>query len=243
MMTKEIKDELKIDQELELAELQDKLKRQPEMYDHEFKRRMGIFKEKWAEFKEAPGKKDEDVINYLKFMAHISGTFKKDIPQYLSNEIIDALEQYYSVLHPAVRITMVTCLKIMRGKDIVTPQLILPVFFKLFKCKDKPLREFLNTTIITDLKRLNHDRVNNNVNRKLQNFIFSMLQDPNEGAAKRSLKVMIELYKRHVWNDEKTVNVISEGCLSPNPKVVTIACQFFLATNVDIFSEDEESSA
>lgn len=55
---------------------------------------------------------------------------------------------------------------------------------------------------------------------------------------------MVELYKRHVWNDEKTVNIIAEGgCLNPNPKVVVISCQFFLSTDLDIYSEDEESSA
>lgn len=36
-----------------------------------------------------------------------------------------------------------------------------------------------------------------------------MLQDPNEGASKNSLNVMIQLYKKKVWNDDKTINVIS----------------------------------
>lgn len=36
-----------------------------------------------------------------------------------------------------------------------------------------------------------------------------MLQDPNETATKRALNVMIELYKRKIWNDDKTVNVIA----------------------------------
>lgn len=113
----------------------------------------------------------------------------------------------------------------MRGKDVATPENILPVFFKLFKCKHKELREFLHTSIISDLKTINKGHNNLSVNRKLQTFIFNMLQDPNEGASKRSLKVMIELYKRHVWNDEKTVNIIADGgALNANSKVVTMAC-------------------
>jgi protein SDA1 len=39
-----------------------------------------------------------------------------------------------------------------------------------------------------------------------------MLQDPSEDAARRSLNVMIELYKRKIWNDDKTVNAIWKGC-------------------------------
>lgn len=42
----------------------------------------------------------------------------------------------------------------------------------------------------------------------MQTFVYEMLQDPNETANKRALSVMIELYKRKIWNDEKTVNVI-----------------------------------
>ena len=51
--------------------------------------------------------------------------------------------------------TLVTCLKIMRGKEIVPAAAVLPVFFKLFRCKDKELRRFLHGCIVGDLKELN----------------------------------------------------------------------------------------
>lgn len=69
-----------------------------------------------------------------------------------------------------------------------------------------------------------------------------MLQDPNEGAARRSLNVMIELYKRKIWNDEKTVNVIAEAVMHDNPKIAVAACKFFLILEYDFESENEESS-
>lgn len=65
-----------------------------------------------------------------------------------------------------------------------------------------------------------------------------MLQDPNETATKRALSVMIELYKRKIWNDEKTVNVISQACFNDNAKVVAAACKFFLV--MDYVYEEEE---
>lgn len=69
-----------------------------------------------------------------------------------------------------------------------------------------------------------------------------MVQDPNEGAAKRSLNVMIELYKRKIWNDEKTVNVIAEATLNSNPKITAAACKFFLILDYDFESDNEDSS-
>jgi protein SDA1 len=44
---------------------------------------------------------------------------------------------------------------------------------------------------------------------------------------------MIELYKRKVWNDEKTVNTIWSGVLHDNPKIVLASCKFFLALTYD----------
>lgn len=135
---------------------------------------------------------------------------------------------------------MVTSLKIMRGKDNVQAVVVLPVFFKLFRCKDKELRKFLHGSLISDLKDINKSAKNHAVNKKLQSFVISLLQDPNEDAAKRSLNVMIELYKRRIWNDDKTVNAIWTGVMHTNPKVCAAACKFFLVLDYD-FDEDSDS--
>ena len=54
---------------------------------------------------------------------------------------------------------------------------------------------------------------------------------------------MIELYKRKIWNDEKTVNVISEACFNENPKIVVAACKFFLILDYDFESDNEGDSS
>ena len=46
----------------------------------------------------------------------------------------------------------------------------------------------------------------------MQNFMFTMLKDSHKIAAKTSLDVMIELYRKNVWKDAKTVNVIATAC-------------------------------
>jgi protein SDA1 len=56
------------------------------------------------------------------------------------------------------------------------------------------------------------------------------------------MNVMIELYKRKIWNDDKTVNIISEACFNENPKIVVAACKFFLILDYDFESDGDESS-
>lgn len=97
-----------------------------------------------AQFKENPAKKEDQFNYYMLFFSHISHRYKDEIVGYLPNELLNILQQYYSILNPETRMTMVTCLKIFRGKDLVAPSVILPVLFKLFKCKDKELRKFLH---------------------------------------------------------------------------------------------------
>lgn len=53
---------------------------------------------------------------------------------------------------------------------------------------------------------------------------------------------MIELYKRKIWNDDKTVNAISEACMNNNPKIVVSACKFFLILDYDFDSDADDSS-
>ena len=51
--------------------------------------------------------------------------------------------------------------------------------------------------------------------------MYTMLRDNNAIAAKKSLDVMIELYRRNIWKDAKTVNVITTACFSHVTKVTT----------------------
>ena len=138
-----------------LHNLQDKIKRQPDMYKKEFNNHLEVFQQKLELFKENPAKKEDEMIEYFKFMAHISGVYQEELAEYLSNEMLNILQQYYSILNPAVRMTLVTCLKIMRGKDVVSPSVVLPVMLKLFRCEDKQLRKFIHAIVVGDLKRLN----------------------------------------------------------------------------------------
>lgn len=72
-------------------------------------------------------------------------------------------------------------------------------------------REHLYRHIVSDIKAQNRKHRNERLNRALQNFMYSMLADDNETAAKKSLAVLMELYRRGVWRDARTVNVIASG--------------------------------
>ena len=70
-----------------------------------------------------------------------------------------------------------------------------------------------------------------------------MLQDSHNVAAKMSLDVMITLYRKNVWRDAKTVNVISTACFSDVTKLMVTAVKFFLGSADDEEDEDDDDNA
>lgn len=54
---------------------------------------------------------------------------------------------------------------------------------------------------------------------------------------------MIDLYRKNIWNDAKTVNVISVACFSKIVKVMVAALKFFVTVPKDDGSDENGSSS
>ena len=93
--------------------------------------------------------------------------------------------------------------------------------------------------IINDLKRMNKHHRNEKINKQLQIFLHEILQKQSNKIAKIGLQVAIKLYKRNIWNDPKTVNIIASGCFNDYYKVKLVACYFLLETT---WGHEEENS-
>lgn len=132
---------------------------------------------------------------------------------------------------------------LLRNKNLIPALDLLELFFQLLKCPDKSLRAFLENHIITDIKNMNAKHKDMKLNSTLQNFMYTMLKDSNPKAAKMSVDIMIELYKKNIWNDAKTVNVIANvGCFSKVTKVMVASLKFFLGTDPDEKGSDDSDS-
>ena len=73
-----------------------------------------------------------------------------------------------------------------------------------------------------------------------------MLDSDHEVAAKKALDIMIELYRRRIWTDERTVNMIATGCASKTARIALTSINFFLGIEqrmADDAAEDVEDAA
>lgn len=146
----------------------------------------------------------------------------EDFPQKLST----MLRNQSTTLDPNMRNCFVKALILMRNKDLIPALDLLQLFYDLLSCPDKHLRIFLQNHIITDIKNMNAKHKDMKLNSSIQNYMYKMLTDSNERAAKMSIDIMIELYKKNIWNDEKTVNIIAnKGCFS---KVIKVKLEIYI---------------
>uniref|UniRef100_A0A8D0GIE5 Protein SDA1 n=1 Tax=Sphenodon punctatus TaxID=8508 RepID=A0A8D0GIE5_SPHPU len=201
-----------------LPQLQNLIKRDPPAYTEEFLQQYRHYQSNVEIFKLQPDKNSKELAELVMFLAQVGHCYPEhlaDFPQQLK----ELLSYNHTVLDVDLRMTFCKALILLRNKNLIDPTNLLELFFELLRCHDKLLRKTLYTHIVTDIKNINAKHKNNKMNTVLQNFMYTMLRDSNPTAAKISLDVMIELYRRNIWNDAKTVNVITTACFSKVTKV------------------------
>ncbi|XP_043369975.1 protein SDA1 homolog isoform X2 [Dermochelys coriacea] len=236
-----------------LPQLQNLIKRDPPAYTEEFLQQYRHYQSNVEIFKLQPDKPSKELAELVIFLAQVGHCYPEylvDFPQQMK----ELLSYNHTVLDADLRMTFCKALILLRNKNLINPTSLLELFFELLRCHDKLLRKVsckirigfisltLYTHIVTDIKNINAKHKNNKVNTALQNFMYTMLRDSNPTAAKISLDVMIELYRRNIWNDAKTVNVITTACFSKVTKILVAGLKFFLGKNEDEKRESDSES-
>lgn len=224
-----------------LPQLQNLIKRDPHSYLDEFLQQYRHYQSNVQIFKLQPDKPNKELAELVMFLAQVGHCYLQHMSTF-PQELSELLLAYHTVLEPDLRMTFCKALILLRNKNLISPSGLLELFFELLRCHDKLLRKTLYTHIVTDIKNINAKHKNNKINTMLQNFMYTMLRDSNPVAAKISLDVMAELYKRNIWNDAKTVNVITTACFSRVTKILVAGLKFFLGKNEDEKNESDSDS-
>lgn len=212
----------------------------PELYQAEFERQLEFFQNLLTLFELNPKDFNQDLSDHIAFLSHVAKSYPQELKDF-PETLVQLLKKHSTVLDPDLRMECCKALILLRRKDLLPPSDLLILFFDLFKCQDKILRNYLKEHIVYDIRTINAKQKDNRLNTTLQNFMFKMLQDSHKMAAKMSLDVMIELYQKGIWHDQKTVNVISTACFHETAKLAVTALKFFLGKDTDEDDKDDDS--
>lgn len=144
-------------------------------------------------------------------------------------------------MDPHLRRSLVRLLGLMRAKGSADPNVIIPLFFRLLACNDKALRRMLHGHIVADIKKINTN--GHSSTKSLQSFLFSMVEDPSQVLVKRSLHVLVDLFRKKIWNNAKCTNMIATACFHDAVPVAIIATKFILdsESKEEIDDSDDDS--
>ena len=145
-------------------------------------------------------------------------------------------------LHRDIRKACVSALILMRNKGAIPPLTLLQLFFQLMAVvPDKNLREALYHHIVNDIRNINKNgKKDEKLNRTIQGYFHRIVtasanestaggvDSPTDYAAKRAVQATCDLYRRNVWNDERSVHILASAAASPNASVMSRAIRFFL---------------
>ncbi|CAG8472071.1 24088_t:CDS:10 [Cetraspora pellucida] len=208
-----------------IPQLQNLIKRDPLSYKEDFLQQYRHYESQLTILQLKPDEEAEEFGNLVTFISQVAQCYPQETRSF-PQQIINLLSENYQNLNPNLRKTMVQGLILLRNKDIIPSITVLSLFYTLFRVHDKQLRDLLYTHIISDIKNTNAKHKNNKLNKTLQNFMYTILQSTTDStnviAAKKSLDACIELYKKGIWNDSKTVNIISEACFHSVTKIKDI---------------------
>ncbi|MCJ1285258.1 Severe Depolymerization of Actin [Xylographa opegraphella] len=231
----------------DLANLQNKIRRDPISYKEEFIKQFNQYESHREIFLQAPSSATNAGIVSLRdlidFTSHVAECFP-ELTAKFPNELIEILTLHHQVLESELREKIVGSLVLLRRKDIIDSSVLLHALFPILtSTPSKSLRTLLFQKILSDLRTSNSKTTNHRLNRTIQTVLFNLLtSDRTSSKGIWAVKITRELWKRQIWTDPKTVEIMKEACLADNEKVIVGGVRFFLGGDKEREDLDDESS-
>ncbi|KPA76291.1 hypothetical protein ABB37_08019 [Leptomonas pyrrhocoris] len=221
--------------------LQNRTRRDPESYRDEFLAQLDHFRASSATVL-AQRTLNPQFTAVLNYVCHVSHCFPAESVVTV-NIVLELLRASKGNGLPGdLRLALVKCLLLLRAKDLVSTDQTFPLFFELLQERDKTLRKLILTHLVSDIRKVNMPGAKNGalINKKAQSFLFSVMAEDDPVQARCAEMVMIDLYRRRVWSDERTVEVLTRACFSRHTTILRTALRFFLLQMPKITSVDDD---
>ncbi|KAI1506726.1 SDA1-domain-containing protein [Biscogniauxia marginata] len=233
--------------EADLAGLQYRIRKDPAAYEKEFLQHWQQFEAAHEKFLADPvGADSNSLITFreqVDFIAHCAELFP-DIARPFPSALADILTRHHATLEPTLREKLVSSLTMLRRKDVVDSTYLLTTLFPiLITTPSKTLRMLLYQRILSVIRDTNAKSSNHRVNRTMQNVLYNLVTtDRSSPSAIWAVKITRELWRRQIWTDAKSVDIMRQASLAHNEKVVHAAVNFFLGGDKEREEFEDDSS-
>ena len=236
------------------ALLQNLVRRDPQSYYEEFLQQYSHYESLRDIFLLNPSTEDsEEFGEVISFMSFVCASYPKETAKF-PDELATILTKNHAELDPELREKIVQCLVMLRNKEIISAESLIRTLFPLLFAyssnsvngsgyHSKQLRNQIYTALISLLKTCNTGAKNQKLNRTTQALLFNLL-DQKDGNGVWATKLTRELWRRGIWDDSRTIELMTQACLHPDNKVVISGVRFFLGADKErevAFDEDSDN--
>lgn len=146
-------------------------------------------------------------------------------------------------MDPPLRLALAKSLMLLRNRGAIAAEELLPLWVGCLRLRDKALRRLVCSHVVADVKRSNAKRRDDRLNRATQAALgASAASDESSAAARASLGLLAELWRRRLWRDTRTANAIAGGCSHADERLAVSALKFFLGEDAAEAAAGDESS-
>jgi protein SDA1 len=231
----------------DLANLQNKIKRDPQSYHTDFLHQHIQYENQRQIFLQAPtSATDSGLISFrdlIEFVAHVATCYREETKEF-PRQLIEILGTHHAQLEGELREKIVGSLVLLRKKEVVDSETLLQCIFPILtRTPSKSLRALLFQKILSDLRSANSKTTNHRLNRSMQTTLHNLVtEDRSSAKALWAVKITREMWKRQIWTDARAVEIMKEAALADNEKCVIGGVRYFLGGDKEREELEDESS-
>lgn len=227
-----------------IALLQNLVRRDPISYKEEFLLQYRHYESLRDIFMTNPSSDEgsDEFSDLVGFVSQVCSCYPKETAEF-PTELVKMLTEHHHELPSDLREKMVQCLIMLRNKEVITSQyLIQSLFPLLIATSSKVMRSQIYGALVSIIKTSNTGAKNQKLNRQVQALLFNLLSD-SESNGLWATKLTRELWRRGIWDDSRTIEIMTQAALSSNLKVASSAARFFLGGDKERDDAQENPSS
>ena len=225
--------------DINLVQLQNKIKRDFESYKEEFDQQITFYESQLQILLDNPAETNNEFGKLLIFLSQTSVFYKSTVVvKGILNLVNLKLDQ--DITHDIINALMI----FNRNKQLCSFELLVALF-KLLQTSNKVVIKLLHKNIIQIITNKKNSPF---INSKIQNYIYQhvsvkVVNELNDSIVKNALIIVVKLFVKNItnWNDAKSINILSNLLVvnNLNAKLINIIVNFLLHNNT-VNQEDEE---
>lgn len=198
----------------------------------------------------------EQLLELIGFVSQVCSCFPKETANF-PNELKQLVLEHHKSLPFALKEKIIASLMMLRNKGVITAEQFIQTLFPLLiayssqgnaltvNSHARELRQLIYKNLISLLRSCNTGSKNQKLNRSTQAICFNLLDQPDSQGIWAS-KLTRELWRRGIWDDSRTVEIMTQATLHSDVKIAISGVMFFLdadrerEANFEEDSEDED---